>query len=65
MSGFQPAFDVDSGGIGSIGTREAASGETEPRRFRPYCFLKAFLVSHRPATTPFVLSLSKGALCFL
>src|SRR5689334_20259656 len=52
MTGFEPATNVQAGGIGGIGARETAGGETEPPRFRSYCFLKAFLVSHARALTP-------------
>lgn len=51
MSSFEPAPNVEPGGVRRVRAREAAGRETEPLRFRSYCFLKAFLVSHVRALT--------------
>jgi len=44
----EPALQIEPGRIGGIGAREAALYETEALAFSPYCFLKAFVVSHEP-----------------
>ena len=49
VPGLEPALEVEPGGVGRIGARKAAGGETEPLGFRSYCFLKALAVIHAGA----------------
>ena len=56
VPGVEPALEVEPGRVGGIGAREAARGEAQPRRLRPYCFLKAFVLIHGAPTTPRDLS---------
>src|SRR5438105_8338509 len=51
MTGLEPALEVEARRVGCIGSREAARHEAEPRRLRPYCFLEALVVMHRPVPT--------------
>jgi len=46
MPGFEPALELEPGGVGCIGRRKAAGGKAEPFGLRPYCFLKALAVIH-------------------
>jgi hypothetical protein len=57
MTRLKPALEIEPRGVGSIGAREATGGETEPLRFRSYCFLKALTPIHafplaRPSRFP-------------
>ena len=45
MPGFEPALEVEPGGIRRVGAREAAGGKADPLRFLSYCFLKALAVN--------------------
>src|SRR5439155_2354616 len=47
----EPSPEVDARRVGCVSSREAARHEAEPRRLRPYCFLKALVVMHRRVPT--------------
>ena len=59
VPGLQPALEVEPGRVGRVGARKAARRETQPLRFRSYCFLKALAGIH-PAPIPVHPELVEG-----
>ena len=53
VPGLKPMLEIDPCIFHRIGTRETTSHEAQPLSFDPYCFFKAFVVSHDAQLTPF------------